>query len=175
MTSRVAAENGVEYCLPSHWPEALGLASHWSSFIESTSPDRSVSTFSDANDGAWVLPSSMTSGGLSPPRAVVSLSWMPFHSWTSYLTVTPLCACSNSLLSESVRVSGAEPFISHTVRVRGSPAFCSSPLLSVPPDPAQPAVASAMAVKPTIAFVQRFTSLPSLPSPPNGSDRVVQT
>jgi hypothetical protein len=54
----------------------------------------------------------------------------------------------------------------------------------VPPDPAQPAVTSAMAVAPTINFVQRFTSLPSLPRPasvpsphqwcrPSGSDLVV--
>ena len=107
--------------MPSHSPEALRLASHWSPFSASTSPVRSVSTSSAAMDGAWVLPSSMTSGGSWLPRAVVSLSWMPFHSWISYLTVTPSLAPSNSLLSSSVSVSGAEPFISQTVSVRGSP------------------------------------------------------
>src|SRR6185369_5173581 len=45
---------------------------------------------------------------------------MPFHCWTSYLTVTPGWAASNSVFSCLTRSSLAEPFISQTVSVRAS-------------------------------------------------------
>src|SRR5262245_57771004 len=51
---------------------------------------------------------------------------MPFHCWTSYLTVTPGWAASNSSFSCFTRSSLAEPFISHTVSVFASAGWLSA-------------------------------------------------
>ncbi|GLZ38802.1 hypothetical protein Acsp05_24260 [Actinokineospora sp. NBRC 105648] len=55
-------------------------------------------------------------------------------------------------------MAGADPFISHTVSVRGPDgAALLVPLPEPDPDPAHPATASATAIPPTIAFDQLLT------------------
>ena len=108
------------------------------------SASRSSSAPDWLNLAFWVLPISMTSGGLLPARAVVSLSWMPFHSCTSTVTVAPGCCLARSALTDFTIASGTDPFISQTVR-----AFFSA--ASPEPDLASPPQALSARVRPTAA------------------------
>jgi hypothetical protein len=82
----------------------------------------------------------MTSGGALLASAVVSLSWIPFHCWTWKLTVTPGWLDWNSEFRSATSCFGAEPSISHTVRVLLPPVACC---LLPPPELEQPAMISA--------------------------------
>src|SRR5207253_1309673 len=64
-----------------------------------------------------VLPSSITSGGLLPAKAVSSLVPTSDHCWISTLTVTFGCFALKSALTPSTTDCGALPFISQTVSV----------------------------------------------------------
>src|SRR2546421_8888440 len=62
-----------------------------------------------------VLPSSMTSGGLLPAKAVSSLVPTSDHCWISTLTVTFGCFALKSAFTPSITDCGALPFISQMV------------------------------------------------------------
>ena len=87
---------------------------HWSAPSLALSSSRSAPDW--LNLAFCVLPISMTSGGLLPASAVVSLSWMPFHCCTSTVTVVPGCLAARSVLTAWTTGSGTDPSISQTVR-----------------------------------------------------------
>ena len=64
-----------------------------------------------------VLPSSITSGGALPPKAVSSLVVTSDHCWIWTLTVTLGYLALKSALTPSTTAFGALPFMSHTVSV----------------------------------------------------------
>src|SRR5947209_10557980 len=64
-----------------------------------------------------VFPSSITSGGLLPAKAVSSLVPTSPHCWICTSTLTLGCFAVKSELTPSMTDCGAEPFISQTVRV----------------------------------------------------------
>src|SRR5438477_7367034 len=64
-----------------------------------------------------VLPSSITSGGALPPKAVSSLVVTSDHCWIWTLTVTLGYLALKSALTPSTTACGALPFISQIVSV----------------------------------------------------------
>src|SRR5436305_1680891 len=142
----------MPYCLPCHAPSSLSADSHWLPFRSFTESVTSSSVPCELYYATCVLPSSITSG---PPlvlvSAVVSFWPMPFHCWTSYLTLTPGCAASKSLSIAATVASGAEPLISQTVRVLSPPPL---PLLAPPPQPAATIDTAATPTAATIHFLR---------------------
>src|SRR2546427_5516337 len=94
-----------------------------------------------------VLPSSITSGGLLPAKAVSSLVPISPHCWISTLTVTFGYLALKSAFTPSTTLFGALPFMSHTVRV---PVSLAGLLLTGEGFPPHAAATSATAIVTTL-------------------------
>ena len=112
-------------------------------------PLMSASAPAEAYFATSVLPSSMTSGGALPPKAVSSLVVTSDHCWIWTLTVTLGYLALKSALTPSTTACGALPFMSHTVSV---PVW-SFGLAAVEVDPH---AAEMTAIAETIATINSF-------------------
>src|SRR4051812_14287224 len=115
MTTRLAKYQGAAYCLPSKTADALRFSAQ-SAPIPLFRSLRSARPPVAAYAGVWVLPTSMTSGGVDSERAVVIFCWIPSHFWVSNFSVAPVFFL-NAACRSLVQAGGVEPSIAQTVRV----------------------------------------------------------
>lgn len=115
MTTRLAKYHGAAYCLPSKTEDLLS-ASTQSPPISCLRSLRSARPPVAAYAGVWVLPTSMTSGGVDSERAVVIFCWMPSHFWVWNFSVAPVFFLKAAVRS-LVQPGGVEPSMAQTVSV----------------------------------------------------------